>query len=299
MTLRFSIVVPTFNRRETLEVVLPRLLALEYPQDSFEIVLCDSGSTDGTDELVRKLASPRLRHLVHENRGRSGARNHGVRSAQHEYVLFTDADIIPDPGLLAAHAKVHAENGPACAVVGCEVQVDTLEEYEQVRAQPWDAGRHLHKSGKGAVKPISWLYYLTGNASAPRQKLLDVGIFDEQFQGYGHEDLELGYRLEKSGVKMLFCADAINYHWHPVSFGERCQKMRQSGLSTVRMWRKHRDPEIKLKLGWNPVSMGLHGLLGGLLAARESAPTSHLASEMVLQYHYVSGIKDGLQKLGG
>lgn len=296
MSLEFSIVIPTWNRRDTLEVVLPSLLRQDFPANAYEILLCDSGSTDGTAELVARIGEGRVKHLVGENRGRSGARNMGIQKAEGKIVLFTDADIIADPSLLSAHARVHARHACGCAVVGREIQVNTLEEYESVRAKP-DEGRYLHPASR---KQISWLFFLTGNASVPRATLQEAGGFDESFTGYGHEDLELGYRLQRLGLKIYYCADAINYHWHPVSFDEKCEKMRLAGRSTIRFYNKHRDPRIKLLLGTNVVSLTLHSALTQMrwllrMAERRSSK-SHLASELVLQYHYLCGVKEGLRK---
>ena len=298
---QFSIVVPTWNRRETLEVVLPSLLALDFAAHRYEILLCDSGSTDGTTELVEQLRASlempeRLRLVTGPNRGRAGARNMGIREARGRVVLFTDADIIADRRLLAEHALTQVD-GP-CAVVGREVQVDTLAEYEAVRAQPAE-GRTLHRDSR---KTLPWLYFLTGNASVPRQALLDVGGFDESFTGYGHEDLELGYRLERHGLSIRYNPRAVNYHWHPVSFEEKCQKMAMAGFSTVRFYQKHRDARIKLLLGWNPASLTVHRMMSvnrGMLAALErKREQSKLCSELVLQYHYLTGLRDGMEKLG-
>jgi glycosyltransferase involved in cell wall biosynthesis len=296
--LDFSIVVPTWNRRETLEVVLPSLLALEYEPARYEVLLCDSGSSDGTDAFVASLGvGDRVRHLVGPNRGRAGARNMGVKEARGRIVLFTDADIIADPRLLAEHARMHGEG--ACAVVGREVQVDTLAEYEAARAHP-EHGRTLHPETR---KRLSWLYFLTGNASVPRSSLLEVGGFDESFTGYGHEDLELGYRLQKKGLSIRYNPNAINYHWHPVSFDEKCEKMKLAGISTVRFYNKHRDARIKLLLGWNPVSLTMHRLFSSnrkMLAALErKSPSSRFCSELVLQFHYLTGLREGLATLGG
>lgn len=299
--LQYSIVVPTWNRRETLEVVLPSLLSLDFPPQAYEIILCDSGSTDGTGELVERLRGTldtpdRLRLVVGPNRGRAGARNMGIREARGSIVLFTDADIIADPRLLAEHARLHAE-GP-CAVVGREVQVDTLDEYEAVKARPTQ-GRTLHPDTR---KTLSWLYFLTGNASVPRQTLLDVKSFDEEFTGYGHEDLELGYRLRRHGLTIRYNPNAVNYHWHPVSFDEKCQKMKLAGFSTVRFYLKHRDARIKLLLGWNPLSVTMHRLVSvspRVLAALERRSSdSKLCSELVLQYHYLTGLREGMETLG-
>lgn len=288
-----SVVIPTFNRRETLEYTLPLLASQTLPAEQYELLLCDSGSSDGTQELVRELAIPNLRHICPaENRGRSGARNFGIREASGEFVLFTDADIIPSPNLLAEHLRLHRQR-PHSAVVGLEIQVDSLAEYEAVRDNPYDKGRHMH--GK-ADKTMSWLFFLTGNASAPRQALLDVGLFDENFTVYGHEDLELGYRLQQAGYPILYNAAAVNYHWHPVSFAERCEKMRHSGFATKRFYNKHRNWRILLRLGVNPFTLALHGLVHGVEPwrnkLRDKTMQTGLGRELTLQYHYLCGYRE-------
>lgn len=287
-----SVVIPTFNRRETLAVVLPLLARQTLPAEQYELLLCDSGSTDGTLELVAELAIPNLRHIrPAENRGRSGARNAGIREARGEFVLFTDADILPSPDLLEQHLRLHRAR-PHCAVVGLEVQVDTVAEYEAVRDNPYDKGRHMH--GR-TDKQMSWLFFLTGNASAPRQGLLDVGLFDENFTVYGHEDLELGYRLQKAGYPILYNAAAVNYHWHPVSFEEKCDKMRHSGVATRRFYNKHQDWTILLRLGVNPVTLALHRWVrsvdGWRKPLRDKVRQTGWGREFTLQYHYLCGYR--------
>ena len=158
---------------------------------------------------------------------------------------------------------------------------------------------------------LSWLYFLTGNASVRRDDFDSVGGFDEAFTGYGHEDLELGYRLQKSGVEIVYDREAINYHWHPVGYDEEIGRMELAGVSTVRFYRKHRDLEVKLKLGMTPVSLGLHAMLaaaGPLRRSIERAATSkpwpkkntwpYVARQIAYQYHYLNGVKRGLRESG-
>lgn len=287
--MKISVVIPTYNRADSLSVVLPSLLNQTFPADQYELLLCDAGSTDGTQELVVELNDPRLVFTPGENTGRSGARNRGVREARGELILFTDADIIAEPDLLQKHYEFH-QRYPGDAVVGCEVQVDTLEQYAEYRLDPQAHARHSTER-----KTVPWHYFLTGNASAARADLLKVGVFDENFTGYGHEDLELGYRLQKSGCTLHYSPYAVNYHWHPVPYEEQCRKMFLAGKSTVRFYRKHRDLSIPLRMGMNPFSLGVHFLLQQvqpLLGALERwAESSRLGREILLQYHYVSGIR--------
>ncbi|HEY1882980.1 MAG TPA: hypothetical protein VGG51_08065, partial [Candidatus Cybelea sp.] len=82
-----------------------------------------------------------------------------------------------------------------------------------------------------------------------------------------------------------------------VSHDDQKEKMRLAGRSTARFYRKHPSFDVMLNLGMTPVSLGLHSLLTRfptLLASidRRSA-RSRLARELILQYHYVSGVKEG------
>lgn len=287
--MKISVVIPTYNRADSLAVVLPSLLDQAFPADLYEVLLCDAGSTDGTEELVAELNDSRLVFTPGPNTGRSGARNRGVKEARGELILFTDADIIAEPDLLQQHYEFH-RRFPGDAVVGCEVQVDTLEQYAEYRLDPQTHARH-----RTTRKTVPWHYFLTGNASAAKVDLLRVGVFDENFTGYGHEDLELGYRLHKAGCTLHYNPYAVNYHWHPVPYEEQCEKMFLAGKSTVRFYRKHRDLRIPLIMGMNPLSLGVHFVLNHvepLLSILERwAESSKLGREILLQYHYVSGIR--------
>lgn len=306
--LALSVVIPTYNRLQNLEVVLPTLLEQSLPANAYEIIIADSMSTDGTDGYARDVianAGERVRYLPGRYAGRAAARNAGIASARAPVVLFTDADILASPTLLERHAAGHARAEARVAVVGCELQVRSLEDYAAQRDRP-ELRKPLHPATR---RTLSWLYFLTGNASVRRDDLLAVGSFDEAFTGYGHEDLELGYRLARSGVHILYDAEAVNYHWHPVGFTEQVGRMELAGVSTVRFYRKHPDFSVKANLGMTPLSLWLHSALRaapGLRRALERAGSSeeaprkntwpYIARQIAYQYHYVSGIKRALQE---
>lgn len=295
--IEISVVIPTYNRIDTLRHVVPSLLAQSLPVSSYELLICDSNSTDGTAEYLRSVAGehPNVRHLPDGYTGRAMARNAGVRAARGTVVLFNDSDIIADPGLLEAHAMHHRAQQKV-AVVGWEVQVRSLEDYEYRRTHPGER-RSLHPASR---KKLSWLYFLTGNASVRRDDLIAVGAFDENFTGYGHEDLELGYRLQKTGITILYEPRAINYHCQDVGHEGQIEKMKLAGRSTVRFYRKHPDFAVMANLGMTPVSLGLHSALTNmpwLLGYFDRrAAGSKFARNLIEQYYYVSGIKNALSE---
>ncbi len=296
--LEISVVIPTYNRLDRLRYVIPALLRSDLREDQYELVVADSNSNDGTAEYLAEVARehPNVRHLPGPYTGRAMARNAGIDAAGADIVLFTDADIIASPDLLSRHLQVHKAR-LGIAVVGLELQVATYEEYERLRDRPAER-RPLHPSAR---KQLSWLYFLTGNASVRRDDLIRLGKFDESFTGYGHEDLELGYRIEADGMKILYEPRAVNYHWHPVGYQEQKGRMELAGRSTVRFYRKHPSFKVQANLGMTFVSLGLHGVLQrspGLIARldRAGAAKPGLARNIVYQYHYVSGIKDAMER---
>jgi glycosyltransferase involved in cell wall biosynthesis len=293
--LDISVVVPTYNRIETLRYVLPSLLGQDLPADRYEVLVCDSNSNDGTAEYVAAMRAQHanLWHVAGAYSGRAMARNAGIAQARGQVVLFNDSDIIASPDLLAQHWR-HHEQQRDIAVVGLEVQVRSIEDYAKKRDHPEKRGA-LHPPGR---KRLSWLYFLTGNASARRDDLLRVGCFDEAFTGYGHEDLELGYRLQKAGVAILYEPRAVNYHWQDIAHEDQVEKMKLAGRSTVRFYRKHPDFAVMANLGMTPVSLGLHSALTKLPWLlgyfNRRAADSAFARNLIQQYYYVSGIKSAL-----
>ncbi len=296
--LDLTVVIPTYNRLDTLHYVIPSLLGQTLAADRYEIVVADSLSDDGTAHYLAGIAreQPRVRHLPGPYSGRAMARNAGIAAARGAVVMFTDADIIASPDLLDRHLP-HHRDGAKVAVVGMELQVDSYAHYERLRDEPAER-RPLHPMTR---KKLSWLYFLTGNASVKKRDLDRVGRFDESFTGYGHEDLELGYRLQAAGLRIVYEPKAVDYHWHPVPYDEQKQKMKLAGRSTVRFYRKHATFGVKARLGMTPLSLVLHDVVKKrpkLLASLERAGSAKagLARHIVYQYHYVSGVKDALDR---
>ncbi|MBV8246679.1 MAG: glycosyltransferase [Candidatus Eremiobacteraeota bacterium] len=290
-----SVVIPTYNRLDTLKFVVPALLDQDLPLEQYEIVVGDSNSTDGTREYLARVAEefPNVRHVPGAYGGRAAARNAGIRAAQGDVILFNDSDIVPADDLLYRHLVRHRARRKI-AVVGWEVQVKSYEDYLSKRAHPELRGA-LHPSSR---KKLSWLYFLTGNASVRREDLLRVGCFDESFTGYGHEDLELGYRLQAAGIAIVYEPLAVNYHVQDVPHDDQVEKMKLAGRSTARFYRKHPSFGVMANLGMTPVSLGLHSALTRLpwilgYFDRRTAK-SKFARDLLQQYYYVSGIKAGL-----
>jgi len=86
------------------------------------------------------------------------------------------------------------------------------------------------------------LHFYTSNISLEK-KWFDGEEYSDKFRNYGLEDLELGYRLENKGLRVIYNPDAIVYHHHTYSFEQFCSRMKNVGISAVIFARLH--PELQ------------------------------------------------------
>jgi len=230
-----SVIIPTFNNRAALLRTLGTLFKQTLPPEKYEIVVLDDGSTDGTEEMVRALASPvAITYARQENRGRAAARNAGSRLAHGQILLYLDSDILASPDLLEQHYQHYEENGNAIGVQG-----RTLVHPES-KVTPFMRTKELFPDLTRRKRTnLSPYHFITRNVSIRAADLWAVGGFDESFPGYGWEDIELGLRLHANGVRLYYDPSAIGYHHDIETLDRTCAKLYQAGLGAVYFWQKH------------------------------------------------------------
>ena len=210
----FSVVIPTYQRRASLERVLTTLARQEWPADALEVLVVSDGGDDGSVEMARAHPLPfPARVLEQVNQGPAAARNLGVANARHELVLFLDDDVVPHARLVAEHAHGHGEAGNR-VVIGPMLE-------PPVRLQPWVRweSRRLAEQYRameaGDWAPTPWQLY-TGNASVRVEWIRRAGGFDTSLKRA--EDIELGFRLERLGCEFVFNPDAAGLHYATRSY---------------------------------------------------------------------------------
>ncbi|MCW1383272.1 glycosyltransferase family 2 protein [Novosphingobium sp. KCTC 2891] len=274
----FSVIVPTYQRRDLVCDALRALAAIEYPGWHETIVVID-GSTDGTQEAIAALSLPVApRVLRHDNIGLARTRNRGAQEARGDVLLFLDDDMIVQPDILVAHARALAAG--ADAVMG-DIPLDPQSPpgFLSAGVGVWAAERRDRLALGG---PIDTGDLLGGHLSIRRAVFEAVGGFDARFTqdgSYGNEDLDMGVRLLARHV-VRFCADAVAFQRYVVTPQLNLRQYFQAGEADVLFAAKHPDRaddvfgahqpgRARARLVLRPLARvpGLHRLLGAAACA--------------------------------
>ena len=189
-----SVVVPFWNATAFLEEAIDSVLAQTFT--SWELILVDDGSTDGSTAIAKRYAEPlpgKIRYVEHDdhrNRGVAASRNLGVRHAKGQYIAFLDADDVWFPNKLARQIAI-LESEPQAAMVCGPSQV-----WYSWTGKPEDTARDYVKDLRitpaGLVKPPTLLLSslargtFVANPSTiliRREALNRVESFEESFVG--------------------------------------------------------------------------------------------------------------------
>lgn len=133
-----SVILPVYNTAQYLERVIAALLAQDYPQDAYELIFVDNGSSDNSIAILERF--PQIRLFSESERGSYAARNRGVREARGEILAFTDSDCYPVPGWLTAIERSLGESG-AQVLLGPRIPpvanswVRLVSDYENKKAE--------------------------------------------------------------------------------------------------------------------------------------------------------------------
>lgn len=129
--MEISVVIPTYNQKERLRLVLCGLEQQTLSAEHFEILVIDDGSTDGTGQTLNGLNLPNLRLLVQtSNQGRNRTRNRGIAAAKGELVVFLDGDALPAADLLERYLEGYQQHGDRAVLCGFQRCLPDLEYFQ-------------------------------------------------------------------------------------------------------------------------------------------------------------------------
>lgn len=198
-----SVIVPVYNRAETIAACVDSLLRSEYPAERREIIVVDNGSTDATPAVLERYGT-RIVRVDEARRGPSAARNAGLRVAGGTVAAFTDSDCVVAPDWL--HRLVPSLEDPSVGAVGGRILAlsggNRVEQF----------GERIHDHRK-AIEVFQPPYVITMNLAARLAVLRELELFDERLLRY--EDVDLAWRLTRAGYRLTYVHEAVIRHRNP------------------------------------------------------------------------------------
>lgn len=254
-----SIVVPTFNRSDILDITLACLVN-QVTKYSFEVLVADDGSSEAIDLVVRRYESfIDIKYVRQRDYGYQlcAVRNLGLRASKYAYVAILDCDMAPNVNWVDSYMELLVKNENV-ALIGIRKYVDTSEycakdflknknllaTLPEIKTNNSVAGKEINEIS------IDWRlehFYLTenlrlcdapfrffsgGNVAFSRKWLAKIGYFDEDFVDWGGEDNEFGYRLYKHGCFFRAVHNAIAYHQEPPGKENETDRSRGKSITT-------------------------------------------------------------------
>lgn len=213
--MNISVVIPNYNGESLLKKNLPRLFEEldKYQDGKKEILVIDDGSQDKSLEYLSNLKKSYLRVLNNEsNLGFSSTVNKGVRNAKGNVIILLNTDVYPEENFLTPLLK-HFEDDDVFAVGCMDKSMEDGKTILRGRGLgKWQKGFLIHRRGEVDKTDTLWV---SGGSGAFRKTVWDkLGGFNELYNPFYWEDIDLSYRALKSGYKVVFEPKSVVVHEH-------------------------------------------------------------------------------------
>ncbi len=246
MTIRYSIIIPVYNRPDELNELLDSLLALKNrgsdlkkdpsaAQADWEVIVVEDGSALRSEDVCKEYSSALdVTYLYQENAGPAAARNTGSRSARGEWLIFFDSDcIIPEGYFDAVNTALRDESidffgGPDRAAA---------EFTDTQKAIDYAMTSFLTTGGiRGGRRKLDRYYPRSFNKGVRKSAFEEVGGFSGLRFG---EDLDLSMRLMEAGYSSALIEEAWVYHKRRTDLKKFFKQVYNSGMARVVLNRLH------------------------------------------------------------
>lgn len=216
-----SIIIPVFNQLFYTKLCL-EALKKTIGGNSYEIIIVDNGSTDGTKKYIEE-TFPEVKYIYNtENLGFAKGCNVGAASASGEYMVFLNNDTVPTQGWLSALMET-AKSAGVAAAIGSKL----LFPNGRIQHSGMTIGEDLWpralyytfpEDTPGACRQRELQAVTAACMLVGRKTFRDLGGFDERFLN-SFEDIDFCIRLREAGGKVIYCPQSILYHFESASEG--------------------------------------------------------------------------------
>ncbi|MHC1698303.1 MAG: glycosyltransferase [Geobacteraceae bacterium] len=299
-----SIIIPVYNRLEFTEKCLVTL-SRNTAAGSYELILIDNGSTDGTADFLQKQGNLSKVISNQNNLGFAKACNQGAEAANGEFLVFLNNDTEPQPGWLDALVRIIYAN-PAVGAVGSKLLYPdgTIQHAgvvlvdDRIMHDPL-VGRHIY-SGKPADlpeanKPFCYQALTAASLMIRRSAFLQAEGFDESYWN-GYEDIDLCFKLGTLGYLRVYTPESVLIHHESKSGPERFLKAGQNICLLHEKWLNNINPDFILTEEGTAIDTGKGNVFPYDATSSPSTPKTHrripLVSIVILTFNQLEKTKD-------
>ena len=209
-----SVIIPHWNGKPHLQTCLTSLQHQTLLQH--EVILVDNGSTDGSQDFVRDRFRQIILLELGRNLGFTGACNAGYRVARGEFVVLLNNDTEADPRWLEAVVDSFRRNASAGIIASKLLLFDRRDHFHAAgdfyRVDGIPGNRGVWQLDVGQYDVEEEVFGACGAAAAYRRQMLDeIGFLDDTFY-FSCEDVDLAWRAQLSGWKVIYAPQAVVYH---------------------------------------------------------------------------------------
>ncbi len=218
--LSVSVVIPVLNNSEVLKQNLPHVIATleKYGKENVELILSNDNSIDDSLEILKrfqKSAPIPVTVLDHKtaNRGFSVNVNRGARVAKNDILVLLGTDVQPELNFLEP-LLAHFSDEKVFAV-GAANESDEDDGHEVLRGRgigKWEKGFLLHSHGEMINDKTLWVD--CGSGAFRRSMWNDIGGLQELYTPFYWEDVDISYRAQKMGYRVLIEKKSRVKHEH-------------------------------------------------------------------------------------
>lgn len=242
---KVSIVVSAYNEENKISDSIESLKLLDYPKDLYEVIIVNDGSTDKTKDVIAKYADGKNVIFVDnkKNKGKAACLNQGISVAKGEYVACMDADSVVSKDILKKTIPYFKNDEIGAVTVSVEVKYvnNFLQKIIQLE---YILGLSLFLR---ILSSFNCIIVTPGPFSIYKKSVLEkIGFFDVDNIT---EDLEIAYRIHKSGYKIANCMNTAVRTITPHNFrGLYRQRRRWYSGALLTLW-QHKNILLRKKMG--------------------------------------------------
>lgn len=239
--MEFSVIIAVRNEHQYIKQCIQSIFNQDY-KGSYEIIVVDGMSNDGTDELLKKLQKKyKFKLLQNPVLNAAAGRNTGINDSKGEYSAFIDGDAIADPDWLSQIKKTFEKNDDVAGVGGPDLlpkdSSNRSKMIGQIMSSPVARGGKLNPSTQHSLMDEEKFvdHIPTCNLCLKKEIFEKVGMFDEKF--VKGQDLELNHRIRKKGFKLLYSphVKVVHHRKHNVKdFASQIYKWAKAKVAIIK-----------------------------------------------------------------